>query len=81
MGYAFQRFGQMMVIVLIALLAVFTTQRLAPGGPFDGERPPPPKILKNLRAYYDMDLSMPAQFYSYLFGIAGRANEPGGSAA
>ena len=79
MGYAFQRFGQMMVIVLIALLAVFTTQRLAPGGPFDGERPPPPKILKNLRAYYDMDLSMPAQFYSYLFGMAGRAIEPGGS--
>ena len=80
MAYAFQRFGQMLVIVLIALLAVFSTQRLAPGGPFDGERPPPPKILENLRAYYDMDLSMPAQFYSYLFGMAGREIEANGKA-
>ncbi len=72
MSYALQRFGQMLIIVIIALLAVFSTQRLAPGGPFDGERPPPPKILENLRAYYDMDLSMPAQFYTYLFGMAGR---------
>ena len=78
MAYAFQRFAQMIVVVLIALLAVFSTQRLAPGGPFDGERPPPPNILKNLRAYYDMDLSMPAQFYSYMFGMAGRAIEANG---
>lgn len=78
MSYALQRFGQMMAIVLIALLAVFSTQRLAPGGPWDGERPPPPAILKNLRAYYDMDLSMPAQFYSYLFGMAGRKIEDNG---
>ena len=80
MAYALQRFGQMLVIVIIALLAVFSTQRLAPGGPFDGERPPPPKILENLRAYYDMDLSMPAQFYTYLFGMAGREIEENGKA-
>ena len=78
MTYALQRFGQMLIIMFIALLAVFCTQRLAPGGPFDGERPPPPKILENLRAYYDMDLSMPAQFYSYLFGMAGRELEDNG---
>ncbi|MGB0785118.1 MAG: ABC transporter permease [Alphaproteobacteria bacterium] len=72
MGFAFQRFLQMLLLVVIALLAVFLTQRLAPGGPFDGERPPPARILENLRAYYDMDLSMPAQFNAYLFGMAGR---------
>ena len=78
MGFAIQRFGQMLVLVFFALLAVFLTQRLAPGGPFDGERPPPPRILENLRAYYDLDLSMPAQFSAYLVGMAGRElNEQG----
>ena len=72
MGYALQRFVQMLALVLLALLLVFLTQRLAPGGPFDGERPPPQRVLENLRAYYDLDLSLPAQFAVYLFGMAGR---------
>lgn len=62
----------MLILVVIALAAVFSTQRLAPGGPFDGEKPPPPEILANLRAYYDMDLGMPSQFMGYLFGMAAR---------
>ncbi len=72
MAYAFQRFLQMLVLVFFALLLVFLTQRLAPGGPFDGERPPPKRILENLRAYYDLDLSLSAQFGAYLYGMAGR---------
>ncbi len=72
MAYVFRRFSQMLILVIIALAAVFSTQRLAPGGPFDGEKPPPPEILANLRAYYDMDLGMPAQFMGYLFGMAAR---------
>lgn len=72
MGYALQRFLQMLVLVVFALLVVFMTQRLAPGGPFDGERPLPDRIEKNVFAFYDLDLSMPAQFMSYMFGMAGR---------
>ncbi len=72
MAYVLRRFGQMLILVVIALAAVFSTQRLAPGGPFDGEKPPPPDILINLEAYYDMDLGMPAQFMGYLFGMAAR---------
>ncbi len=72
MGFALQRFLQMLVLVVFALLAVFLTQRLAPGGPFDGERPPPPRVLENIRAFYDLDLALPTQFGAYLFGMAGR---------
>jgi hypothetical protein len=42
-------------IALIAVTVCFFILRLAPGGPFDGERALPPTTLANLRAHYNLD--------------------------
>jgi oligopeptide transport system permease protein len=43
--------------------------RLAPGGPFDGERPLPPVILKNLAAHYNLDKPLIEQYLIYMFDV------------
>ena len=40
--------------------------RIAPGGPFDAERKLPPDIERNVRAAYDLDKPLTAQFTRYL---------------
>ena len=40
--------------------------RVAPGGPFDGERKLPPDIERNIKAAYDLDKPLPTQFVIYL---------------
>lgn len=44
---------------------VFALLRLAPGGPFDGERRLPPEIEANLRAAYRLDQPLPVQYARY----------------
>ncbi len=51
---------------LIAITACFFILRLAPGGPFDGERPLPPVILKNLAAHYNLDQPLIQQYLIYV---------------
>ncbi|ACB97020.1 ABC transporter permease [Beijerinckia indica] len=52
-------------LLIIAALSFFL-MRLAPGGPFDGERALDPAIAANLRRIYRLDLSLPNQFMLYL---------------
>lgn len=52
------------ILVIIAL--AFFMMRLAPGGPFDLERPMPEEIRQNLLAYYGMDQPVWKQFLDYL---------------
>ena len=40
--------------------------RLAPGGPFDGERRLPPEIEANLLAAYNLDKPIIQQYFDYL---------------
>ena len=40
--------------------------RLAPGGPFDLERPLDPKVMENLRRIYQLDQPLWAQYFTYL---------------
>jgi oligopeptide transport system permease protein len=54
------------VIVTVA----FFLMRLAPGGPFDGERRLPPEIEANLRAAYHLDEPLPRQYVRYLGMLA-----------
>ncbi len=42
-------------VLLAVIVTSFFVLRAAPGGPFDREKPLPPRILKNLRAQYDLD--------------------------
>jgi len=54
----------------VIVTLVFGLMRLAPGGPFDGERRLPPEIEANLRAAYHLDEPLPAQYFRYLGMLA-----------
>lgn len=59
------------VPTLFAVVAVsFFLMRLAPGGPFDLERPLAPAAMENLRRVYGLDRPLGAQFLSYLAALA-----------
>ena len=57
------------VTFLVVVTSVFFLLRLAPGGPFDGERRLPPEIEANLRAAYQLDAPLPAQYARYLANL------------
>jgi len=49
---------------------VFVLVRVAPGGPFDGERRLPAEVEANLRAAYHLDAPLPVQYLHYLRMLA-----------
>ena len=65
-GYVTRRVLSAIPIALIAVTACFFILRLAPGGPFDGERALPPATLANLRAHYNLDLPLIQQYFIYV---------------
>lgn len=50
----------------VIVTLVFFLLRLAPGGPFDGERRLPPQVEANLLAAYQLDKPLPEQYLQYL---------------
>jgi oligopeptide transport system permease protein len=68
-GYALRRVLTAIPIVLITITVCFFILRLAPGGPFDGERALPPDVMKNLRAHYNLDQPLIQQYFIYLGGV------------
>lgn len=50
----------------VIVTLVFFLLRLAPGGPFDGERRLPPEVEANLLAAYQLDRPLPEQYLQYL---------------
>ncbi len=68
-GYALRRVLTAIPIVLITITVCFFILRLAPGGPFDGERALPPDVMKNLRAHYNLDQPLITQYFIYLWGV------------
>ena len=67
--YAARRILATLPIALIAVTVAFFVLRLAPGGPFDGERPLPPAVLENVRAYYNLDKPLIEQYFHYVGGL------------
>jgi oligopeptide transport system permease protein len=65
-GYAMRRVLSALPIALIAVTVCFFILRLAPGGPFDGERALPPTTLANLRAHYNLDEPLWMQYLIYV---------------
>jgi len=65
-NYAFRRVLSIIPVALIAVTICFFILRLAPGGPFDGERALPPDILRNLAAHYNLDKPLIEQYVIYL---------------
>ena len=68
--YALRRLMTALPVALIAVTACFFMLRLAPGGPFDEERPLPEQIRKNLEAHYHLDRSLAEQYGLYLSRLA-----------
>lgn len=60
--------GAIPTLFIIVTLAFFLI-RLAPGGPFDSERPVPPEIAANLDQAYHLDDPLPLQYGRYLWNI------------
>lgn len=68
--YALQRLLTALPVALFAITACFFMLRLAPGGPFDEERPLPQQIRKNLEQHYHLDRPLAEQYGLYLAGLA-----------
>lgn len=69
LAYAFRRVLSAIPIALIAVTVCFFILRLAPGGPFDGERALPPTVLANLRAHYNLDQPLVVQYFIYVWRL------------
>ncbi|HYI73088.1 MAG TPA: oligopeptide transporter permease, partial [Skermanella sp.] len=64
--YAARRLLGAIPTLLVILTITFFLVRLAPGGPFDGERTLPAEIERNLAAVYHLDEPLPLQYVRYL---------------
>ena len=61
-----RRLGTAIPTLLVIITLAFFMMRLAPGGPFDQERPLPPEIQRNIERAYHLDESLPQQYFRYL---------------
>jgi ABC-type dipeptide/oligopeptide/nickel transport system permease component len=59
-------------VLFTVTLFTFVLVRIIPGGPFDNidDRPLPPEIIANLKAYYGLDKPVSEQFLIYLWNLA-----------
>jgi oligopeptide transport system permease protein len=68
-GYALRRLAGAVPTLLVLLTLVFFLLRVAPGGPFDHERPLPPETEAALRQSYHLDEPLWRQYGHYLGGV------------
>lgn len=67
--YIFRRLLGMIPTLLIIITLSFFIVRIAPGGPFDGERALPEAVKANIEAKYHLDEPVVQQYGRYLFDI------------
>lgn len=65
-----RRLGTAIPTLLIVVFLSFVLMRVAPGGPFDGERPLDPATREALIKAYGLDLPVHEQFWRYLTRLA-----------
>ena len=68
--YLLRRLAFALVTLWVVVTVTFFLVRLAPGGPFDGERRLPAEVEANLRAAYDLDQPLAVQYGRYLANLA-----------
>ena len=69
-GYALRRLLEAIPTLFVVVTLSFFLMRLAPGGPFDLERPLPPAAVENLRRVYGLDDPLIVQYGRYLAALA-----------
>ena len=67
--YALLRLLGAIPTLLLVIVLAFLMVHAAPGGPFDAERALPPAVEANIKAAYNLDEPLPAQFWNYLSGV------------
>ncbi len=67
--FILKRFGEFAPVLFIIVTITFFLVRLAPGGPFDGEKRVSPEVLSRLEAHYKMDRPLYRQYLDYLGGV------------
>jgi len=70
LNFVFRRLLSAIPTLLILIGLAFILIRVAPGGPFDGEKQLAPEIEANLRAAYHLDEPLYQQFGRYLVNLA-----------
>lgn len=55
--------------ILILIVLSFYLMQVAPGGPFNSERPLPPQVLANIEARYGLDQPLHVQLWTYVKNI------------
>ncbi len=66
LGYALRRMLGAIPTLFIIVTLTFFMMRIAPGGPFDGERRLPPEIEANVKAAYNLDKPLVEQYAIYM---------------
>ncbi|MEM9600434.1 MAG: ABC transporter permease subunit, partial [Pseudomonadota bacterium] len=66
LAYALRRILTIIPTLFAVITLTFFLMRVAPGGPFDEERPLAPSVLENIRASYGLDKPLIEQYFSYL---------------
>lgn len=67
--YFFKRIAGSLPTLFIIITIAFFMIRLAPGGPFDSERPIPAEIAANLDRVYHLNDPLPVQYAHYLLNV------------
>lgn len=65
-GYVLRRFAGAVPTIFIIVTIAFFMIRIAPGGPFDLERPIDPLIMENINRAYNLDKPLWQQYLFYL---------------
>lgn len=64
-----RRLLQAIPTLWVVATATFLLLRLAPGGPFDDEKPLPPEIKAQIEAHYGLDRPLHEQYFDFLGNI------------
>lgn len=67
--YIIKRFLGMIPTLFVIITVGFVIVRVAPGGPFDVERPIPEVVRKNIEARYHLDEPLFTQYLRYMGGV------------
>ena len=70
LAYAFRRLLSAIPTLFLIITISFFLMRVAPGGPFDLERPLEAKVMANLRHIYQLDQPLWQQYLTYLKNVA-----------
>jgi oligopeptide transport system permease protein len=70
LGFVLRRVLIAIPTILVIITVAFFMMRLAPGGPFDSERPLPPDVQERMLASFGLNKPISEQYIDYLGGLA-----------